>query len=204
MTRQPCDSDGRLSVPYRLSLLFGMTPMFIGVCIFLVWVFTRQTALMVAGILNIWFGLVLFVAGLMALFFAWHSGRRMGGRPVTRRAGVFAIFILFSNFPLAAGLTMCAVLVETRYAVLVRNETEEPIHGVRIVGGGIDRTLGTLPPGRVRRGSFWVRTDGTLELWTRDRVEPIVVCGYVTNGQGGTAWVTFAADGSVSVRNAFR
>lgn len=181
----------------RLALLAGAAPLVAGTVLFAAWLVTRDDMLEEAGILTIFGGFFAFALGLAAC--AVHdAAARRAGRP-RRRARRFALVLLLANFPVAAAFVATGFGIETCYTVIVRNESTRPLEAARLVGGGCDETLGTVPPGETRRAWLWPGGEDSLELRARwngvERIE--VVEGYLTGG--GYATVTIAPDGEMRV-----
>ncbi len=189
--------------PLLIAILCGAIPLALGLAIFLVWVFARQEWLMVAGLCNIGCGLVMFFVGVFCLAYYWNRASLIPDYSRQRRhwSTLACAGLLLLNFPVAGGLIAAAVRIETRYTVVIENETQHTLTNVRIFGGGVDETIDPVPPqGRIKR-HLWFQTDGELKFQAtvdttilREKVD-----GYVTGSQGGTARVTIHPDKTITV-----
>jgi hypothetical protein len=187
---------------YRDSLICGASPLFMGVAIFLLWLVTRWNWLMLAGILNIYGGLVFFLSGAVCLV-KFHLRSLITWDIPRRRLWVLTTFgaaLLCSNFPVAFGIINAVVRITTRYAVVIQNTSTDPLDDVQVFGGGCKEDIGVIPPSVVVERYFWVEADGQLEFraTTAGVVHTKVIDDYVTHGMGGRATVVFNQDHTIS------
>ncbi len=196
--------DNALKLFYRAALFCGAFPLLVGIAIFLLWLLTAWSWLMAAGFFTLYGGMVFLAAGFF--FLAVYGLRAFRDSELPRRRisarvlGASALLLL--NLPAAAGILAAVVAIETRYTVEVRNASEKPLEKIRLFGGGIDQSLGTLPPGRKTETSFWFQKDGMLRFsasWENKKLE-MVVEDYVSHNTGGGAKITAGPGGSLSVR----
>jgi hypothetical protein len=193
---------------YRVVLLCGGVPVAVGSSIFVLWWITRWEWLMMAGLGTIFGGILLLLVGSVFLIRFGLAAARTPDFPGRRlrRYVLAGAALLLVNLPAAAAFTAAAVLIETRYVVVVNNAMLRPLESVSVSGGGSHATLGTIPAGGSAQCSLWIRHDGELELWALDEGTPMIktIDGYVTNGLGGLADVTVQANGTLSVRRGDR
>ena len=192
--------------PYRLAVLCGVVPLLAGAAIFTAWTLTGWRWLMLAGLVTIGIGTVVFLVGCLALYSAHRRARDAGAMQGLTRRTLLAAALLVSNFPAAAGLSWAAVALETRLVVVVRNDAVVPLEGGRLHGGGADVRLPALAPGASVERWLWFDTDGQLELDASLGGQHVhgVVAGYVTGGLGGRLVVTVRADGTITALQAHR
>lgn len=184
---------------YRVALLCGALPLVAGTSIFALWVVTRSELLMAAGALLLFVGLALFAVGVVALGrYCWLALRMSEPPPRFWPATALAAALLLSNFP-AAGLILLKVAdLESRYTVVVRNESQDPLEGVHVAGGErVYAAFGSIPTGQTMTRSFRIRHEGALELHAGGGTTTID--GYVSADEEATAFVTIGPGGGVSV-----
>jgi hypothetical protein len=185
---------------YRVALLCGAFPLLAGVSVFLLWCVTRADELMKVGVVVLFGGLACFAAGAIALGRFCGLGLRAPELPRRRLwlRTIGAGALLLSNFPVAGAIIYGAVAIETCYTVLIRNDSERQLEGVRVVGGGCDISFGSVPPGDDVRRRFWIEHADSLVLQVSGR-SPEVIDGYVCANMGGHTTVTIRPDGTASV-----
>ncbi len=183
--------------------LCGAIPLVTGSAVFCLWLVTGWDWLCLAGYFTILGGFVLFAAGAGALVrYHFLSARTPGCSPrsVLRRT-LGAWILLLGNFPAAAAFVMGFVVLVTRCVVIVHNGSDAPLTEARLVGGGCNVVLGDVPAHGETRRTFWIQSEGTLELrGTLRRAKVSHEVGYVTAGLGERFEVTIAPEGGVSVR----
>ncbi len=201
--------DGEVNRAYRVALICGALPLLVGVSIFLLWLITRWDWLMVAGVCTLYGGVAVFLLGVLALArFCWLASRPPDlPRQRLWRSTLAGAGLLLSNFPVAGGITATVIAIETRYTVVVHNDSQQPLDDVRVFGGGCDESLGSIQPGGTARRSFWIQHDGSLEFraLSGTTVHATTIDGYVTGNMGGHMIVTINnPDGTISVRGSSR
>ena len=189
---------------YAIALTCGAVPLLVGVAIFLLWLITRWDWLMVAGLITMYAGIVIFFIGAIALaWFLWLAFHVPApqGRPWF--SAICCAVLLLSNFPVAGGIMAAVIAIETRYTVVVENESQQPLDDVRVTGGGCDVNFGTIQAGAVVRRSFWIQQDGQLGFHTVSgaTTHDKIIDDYVTGNLGGNTIVTIQSDGTLSVVN---
>lgn len=187
---------------YRVALICGAFPLFVGVSIFMLWLITRWDWLMVAGIYTIYGGVAIFLVGVIALArFCWLAFRTPD---LPRRrlwlSTLGCAGLLLLNFPVAGGVAAAVIAIETRYTVVVHNLSQQPLTDVRVFGGGCDESLGAIPPGGMVRRSFWIQGQGVLKFHALSGAGAYTrKLGYVTHNMGGHTTVRINPDGTISV-----
>jgi hypothetical protein len=190
---------------YLIALLCWAFPMLAGVTAFLAWLNSGSMDWWTVGMLVIVTGSVLFVVGVSALIASILKDRRESSVMPRRRwwPNLLCAGLLFSNFPLALVIAGAVFEIETRYTVVVNNDSPLLWEDVHVFGGGIRSATVTLPPGGTTTFEVWPETDGELRLRARsgERGHSALVAGYVTNMLGGDAVVTILPDGTISVEH---
>jgi len=190
---------------YRIAVICGFIPLLVGISIFVIWLITRSDWLMLAGLLTIYGGIALFVVGAIALFRFWFMAHREPDYSKKKRwiATVLCFGLLLINFPVALGIVNAAIRIETRYTVVIRNASSQPVNEIRIFGGGCSKSLNSIRGGGTGEVSFWIEHDGQLQFEAVSGGRQIegIVDGYVTNGEGGYVTITIKPDHTISIHN---
>ena len=187
---------------YRIAVICGATPLFLGLSIFLLWWWTRHEMLIVAGILTIYLGTAVVFLGTVALLrYAWTALRSDAPEGSTWRAIVGAGALLFINFPAAAAVTAAAIAIETTYWVVIHNRTEAAFDGVRVFGAGYEAQWGRLEAGQQMKRSIRPAADGPLSFAaiSGEREYTAEISPYVTPNLADYRTVTIHADGKIKV-----
>ncbi len=192
-----------MSRAYRVALICGAFPLFVGISIFMLWLITRWDWLMGAGLFALWGGIAIFLIGVLALArFYWLASRVPNlPRRRLRRSTLACAGLLLLNFPVACGISVAAIAIETRYTVVIHNASRQPLENARVFGGGCDAFVGSIPPGGTVQGSFWIQHDGQLEFRALSGTisHTKTINSYVTPNTGGHTIVTINRDGTISV-----
>ena len=69
---------------HRVATVCGATPLFLGTAIFVGWIVTRSTWLVVAGVVTLYVGLAVVAAGVVALALSCWTAFRTPGVPRQR------------------------------------------------------------------------------------------------------------------------
>ena len=190
---------------YRIALTCGVTPLLVGVTIFLLWLITRWDWLMIAGAATLYGGVAAFFVGAAAVArMCWLALR---SPDVPRRRHLRLILacsaLLLANFAVAGGIIATVIAIETRYVVIIQNDSQQVLSGIRVRGGGCEADLGAIPPSGAARRALWIQQDGSLELLAASGTTAFThtIDSYVTNGMGGKTTVVINRDASISVRH---
>jgi hypothetical protein len=183
-----------------MALVCGALPLVLGTSVFVFWLFTGWTIFEIAGAMVLVCGPIVFLLGICFLL-GYLLTTYANGRKPAWLAVVVAAIVLLSNFPAAAAIIMAVGHIESRYTVTIRNASQEPFTDVRLAGGGLDESLGTIAPGQTATRDLWFAADGRLDLTARLGNAPVsaAVEGYVTPGMGGRAEVIVESADTVRV-----
>ncbi len=184
---------------YRVALICGILPLFIGVSIFVLWLITSWNWLMLAGIFTLSGGSAAFLLGILALTRYCSRAFRTPVGPSRRLwlSTLGSAGLLLLNLPVAGGITLAVIAIETRYTVIVHNASQHRLDGARVFGGGCEASFPTIPPGGVARCSFRIQHDGELEFRASSgsTTHAITIDSYVTNNAGGRTTIMINPDG---------
>lgn len=160
---------------------------------------------MIAGVATLYGGVAAFFVGAVSLArVCWLALR---SPDVPRRRHLMPILacraLLLANFAVAGGIIATVIALETRYVVIIRNDSQQVLSGIRVRGGGCEADLGAIPPSGATRRSLWIQQDGSLEFLAASGTTALThtIDGYVTNGMGGQTAVVINRDASISVRH---
>lgn len=122
----------KLPVAVAVALVCGVVPLVLGCGIFLVWCASGSAAMTLAGALNIYLGLAMFVVGVIALvwyFFRAASEREEGGIGLA----CVAVVLLLANFPVCALVMQGVFRVDSGRRALEELE-QRTLHVVNVSG----------------------------------------------------------------------
>lgn len=194
-----------MNLAYRTAIACGAAPLLIGVSIFLLWIITRWDWLMLAGVATLYGGVAAFFIGALAIAsFSWIASRSPGGpQPRQSRRILACGLLLVSNFPVAGGVIAAVIAIETRYVVIVQNNSQQVLSGIRLSGGGCAAEIGTLKPGSTARRAFWIQREGSLEFRALKGTSALAhtIDPYVCRDGGGQKTVIISSDESISVHD---
>lgn len=193
-----------MNAAYRIALFCGATPLAASALLFLLWIATKWNGLISAGVVIIYSGLALLAIGAMALLcYGWLAFRQ---RDLPRKkiwgAIASATALLCAQFPVAWGTAGAIVAIGTRYTVLVRNDSAQPLQHVLIYGPGASAAIFSIPPHASAERSLWFQGDGELRFEaTRDNAKINgTIAPRVTREQTGRAEVLVNAAGQMTVK----
>ena len=185
---------------FRVALFCGLLPLITGISIFVLWLITGWLWLEVAGFFTILGGTALVIIGMGALGYFCREANRES-RMSCRRLWFsrWAAPRLFSNFPVAAEIIATVNAIEKMYTVVIHNTSRGRLS--KFVGGGCDKSLGTISAGADARCSLSLQCDGKLEFRaiSGTATHSEIIQAHVAHGTGGQAVVTVAPDGTISV-----
>lgn len=192
-------SPARMSAPFVRPLLCGAVPLAAGLAVHAVWLATRAPFLVLAGfgVILVGVALTLFGAGT----FLGDLRRQTSWTPGARLRAAVAVLLLAGCYPAAAAVSLHAIDVTSRYEVVIRNDGDTALTSCALAGGGAVADVGPIEPGGEREIVLRFDRDDELRCAAADTAgttHDVVVAGYVTNGLGGRATVTF--DGAVVPR----
>jgi hypothetical protein len=188
----------------KIHLLLGVIPLAVGVSVFLLWLVTGWTWLMVVAPYVLLAGLISVLAAFASLVVAITKTIRAGAwsrRLLARTVLVGTVAVV--NFPVAGAIIWTVIALETAYTVEVRNNASAPVEQAALTGGGVSLKIGEVKPGASVTRRFYIAHDGTLLFSAQQSQKQlnVVVDGYVTNNLGGRKEVRVSADGTVAVRD---
>ncbi len=190
---------------HTIALFCGSFPLGFGLSIFILWLGTRWSWLIFAGIFALFIGFALFSVGAGRLFyFHDHNARPRGMSKFRFWAPTIAcIALLLSNFLVAGGIIIAVLAIQTCYTVTVQNASGHRVDHARLFGGGEDDLIGSIPPGQTVVRHLWFGQDGQLIFRAAigSDTRSALVDAYVTNGGDGRATVILNPDGTISVSN---
>ncbi len=193
---------------YRNAVICGAVPLIVGVSVFLLWLVTRWDQLMTAGVATLYAGAFMLLIGVLELARYGWLGLKTPEFPRRKlwRSTLGVAALLMANPPVAAGVAFAAISVDTRYTVVVHNNTLQPLINARVFGGNCDETLSTIAPGDKARHSFRIECEGELKFSAAGgaTIYTGTIDGYVTNNLGGYTVVTVNADGTLTVEGSGR
>lgn len=185
---------------YRIGLTSALLPLATGTVIFIAWFFSRQDWLMGAGLYTIAGGLILFLVGVVAVFF---TARLAEKKSVScKKKIIILICLLLLNFPAAMGMTFYVLDILAEYKVSIVNHSNESVHIVFSDPMEQDHAVPEVPPHSKTKLIFHFEGEGSVNYQvtskTWDRSGTLV--GYHTNGAGGSVELEIQEDGLIEVR----
>ncbi len=186
----------------QMACFCALAPLCVGTAIFLSWLAFRWDMLMIAGIVTIYVSIFLFLFGTVCLIAYWFRGTRKdfeNQRTSTKKSVLVAVLLLI-NWPLALFYAAAAIDIETRYDLVVVNDSASAVD-VRVSGGGIQVDFGTIRRKSRKREYFHFEQDGELVIQTTQNGTQALntVETYVTPGLGGSKHVVIEADGQIQL-----
>jgi len=157
---------------------------------------------MVAGIYTIFFGLILFVCGLLCLFLYGHKERKIGNMYPVRRSLISLLILLF-NFPAAALAVYSADYILSTSIVTVENNSAFGVTGFVLIEKDTTYYVPNIYPGRKISKDFHFKYEGSVHyrLSLNGTKKEGIVFAYVTGGLGEKATMNITKDGSVEISN---
>ena len=194
---------------FRISVTCGALPLTAGVLTYFIWLLTRWSWLTMAGLFIIYSGMALVLIGTLGLIvFVWKSFKKKESRKKIFFQALTSGFLLLINFPVAAGIILSFMDIQTEYVITVVNESTDEIQSFTVTGDIKPIYFGTIAPNsRVKRRTH-IEQDAHLELsgvaisgsGTKNgkRIEG-VVDDYVSNGLAGHKTVIINSNGDLRV-----
>ena len=172
---------------YRIGLISALLPLVMGTGIFGAWVFTRQDWLMSAGIYTIAGGLILFVAGVVAVFFIARLAKKQG-LPCKKKIITLAC-LLVANFPVAMWMTFSALDILAEYKVSIINNSTESAQIIFSDPTGKIHAVPDVSPHSKTQMIFHFEGEGAVmyQVTSKTFDRSGTLFGYITNGMGGSA-----------------
>lgn len=181
---------------FQLLLFLEALPILVGVVLYAIWRLTGSDRVITAGLYTLTGGAALVLLSLVIAVVLAKVAWRSAGRPLAVLCGLAAL-----NVVVAFGLGSSVLNAKTAYRVTVHNASSQALHEVRVVGGGLDESLGTIAPGETVKRSLWFEGESSLELrlFQGTRYETATIEGYVCTNLGGQADVTVGPAGKIGV-----
>jgi len=147
----------------RIALLCGALPLVAGLSLLGLFCFFDSNDLMVFGVLTLFVGSGLFVAGMLCLIVYTWLGSRAGVDYGWKAMLVMALLIV--NFPAAGSCIVAGVKIDdARYRVHVFNRLDVPVTSCRFIGPRVDEDLGAVEADAYEQTWFFVRGDGQIRF----------------------------------------
>ena len=131
---------------YRVALFCSLFPALTGTAIFAAWLVTDHDTLELAGLLLIYGGILLVLAGLVSLRLYLSHARRAG--IAGRRSAFWALAFLLANLPLCAAYVSIAFAMESAHHITLANRASAPIEDLVLTDPtGRRFAIGNVGPG---------------------------------------------------------
>ena len=158
---------------------------------------------MLAGVATLYGGVAAFFIGALAIAsVAWMASRSPASPQPRQALRILACsLMLVSNFPVAGGIIAAVIAIDSSYVVIVKNNTQQVLTGIRLSGGGCDVEIDTLQPSSVARRVLCPRGEGSLEFHAFNGTSTLshTINPYVCFGMGGHKTVVVSNDESILV-----
>ncbi len=155
---------------------------------------------MVAGVINIYSGLVLFVIGLICLAIYFLSERKINRRLALKKAGI-SLAILIVNFPVATAALFGASYLLSMSTLLVKNETGFTIRDLTLIERDKVYEFPVIEPNEHISKNYNFKYEGAVmyKLSLNEVTHDGIVFGYVTSNSGGKAEMLISGEGAITV-----
>jgi hypothetical protein len=190
---------------YRTSILFAIMPLVLGVCIFVIWYYTRSESLELLGMVDILAGL----ASVGASFLCLVSSTVMKTKekvPAKKLFGstLVVLLIIVPDFLVAGAFVGCAEdLSRQRYTLYIENDSDSPLREITISGGGAERAMERIEPRETAIISLSFKSRGSLAYSIRQDSDPPLkgtIADFVSRRSNGLSSVLrIGANGRVDV-----
>lgn len=184
---------------YRASLYCALIPFFIGLAIYIAWYLSRAGWLELAGVYNIWLGLLLFGLGLGCLVVYVVKARRSGAPRYWKRAGV-ALMLLLVNFPFTMILLSSVFYQMGTSTLIIDNQTSSVISQLSLTQREKVYSLDDVAPNSRLKEDFHFPYEGSVDYaFELDGVRQSgIAFGYVTFWLGSAVEMKVLAPGIIS------
>ena len=178
---------------YRAALFCGLFPALLGTAIFAAWLVTDHGWLEIAGLLLIYGGILLVLAGLVSLRLYLSHARR--GGIASRRPAVWALALLLANLPLCAAYVSIAFAMESAHHVTFVNRASAPVEDLVLTDPtGRRFAIETIGSGLTRHDCPDFSGEGAVEFSFNIEGESRTgtIIGYLADplGSRSTLWLT--------------
>jgi hypothetical protein len=192
----------------KIARLCALFPLFTGVFIFGLWLLTYWDWLMLAGWFTVLGGLLLFLAGSIALLLYVRQSKKTQtpyARNTWKTGG-----LLLANFPVALAIMGYVGYLMFGYWITVANHSPQPVEVTLtdplFVPGPETLPFGTVAAGASETKRFQFKGEGSVKYIVRfadGHEQSDVLIGYVTGGSGGKATLTVEQDGTITAKEDF-
>lgn len=174
----------------------------IGITIFFFWVAFRSDWLVLAGMINIYAGLVLFLIGVISLTVYFNKTRNIDSQNHIRNSFI-SLAILLSNFPVAALIIGEVNRIESTSVVIIENRSNIAISNFTLTEDSHNTKykLKAIAPNQTGKIEFSAYSDCSVSysFELNGKLFKGVAFGYLTNGMGGQSTIIVTEDNNVFV-----
>lgn len=186
-------------VLYRVTVFCAVVPLVIGVTTLALYALTFWEVLQLVGAFTMLAGGVLCFIGLVCVTVFYVGLRRCDPelRGAWRPRAARIATLLVGNVPIAVVCAVVGIYLTGLFRVTLVNGSDAPITQITVTSPGETVQVARLDPGESRRVYLSIDNDGEVMLTATQNGERIQesIDGYVTNGMGGKAAVTFTRAG---------
>lgn len=186
----------------KTAWITTITPLVVGVSIFLLWVRIPYEFLQYAGLGIIPLGILSVCIGLHILGIdSWKHIKDPGIDPKLKKHTIAIIILVIINFITAIGCVWGAISLQSLYDLSVTNTGNETLHDVQVKVRSIPIYLGDISPKKTVHKYFMIQEEGTLILTAtlNGKVIKEINCDYVTNGMRGQSKVEIDDMGNTKI-----
>jgi hypothetical protein len=185
------------------AVVCGAIPLTLGTIIYWTWRAKRLPWLEVAGLINIFTGLVLFTFGAICLAaYGFRESRTLGKRRVPLGWQIVLVAgLLLINFPAAAMYGISAMRLMNFRNVVIVNDSGKTIESFMLQAPGVEVEVGPIEPNKIAIRNLDFHSDGKLNFSAKqgDFQFGGQLEGYLTGGTGGETIVRVQPDGKFEV-----
>lgn len=171
----------------RPAMFFALAPLIVGLLTLSLWAATGWRWVALLGLLNIPFGMICFIAAIIAAlrYARTHARLRMLSPSHVYLWCGLAIFTALLNFLACFGGFQAAMWLSNRYTLTIRNDGTTPITSCTLGPAQGSVALGPIPPGG-RISHSWTFREGsvTCQAVIGNQTVSADVDGYVTGTMG--------------------
>ena len=194
-----------MKLSYKIALFCGLAPLIAGMLILLGCITSEADIFIVAGLFNIFIGLVLFVIGVISLGFYIKETKPFSANGKLKSV-IIAMLLLLVNFPAAAACVYAVIYIKTSSLIQVDNQSAIPISDVRLEYGEHSMPLdkfnkNTIMPYSKYKKRLKFKREGSVNysFYIEDQYQEGVLLGYVTPNFGSKATILISDKGEVDI-----
>ena len=179
---------------YKRSLACGVTPLVLGISIFIGWYFTHASWLEVAGIINIFFGLILFLLGIIFVGIYLFKTRQY-------KRSLVPLLILLLNFPVATTIISKVEYIKSTCTLKIVNQSPYAITKFYLTERDYRHPVMDTPARSISRQEFHFKYEGTVyyTMQINGKTHQGNMFGYVTSGMSSVATLRLSESGELNV-----